>query len=76
VPHRTFPLPSPVPRDVVVGDFNGDGRPDLAVAGTGSNAISVVRPSGPFGPPIIPAGTRLNAIATADFNGDGKLRLS
>ena len=30
------------PVSVAVGDFNGDGRPDLAVANYGSNDVSVI----------------------------------
>jgi hypothetical protein len=31
-----------VPFSVAVGDFNGDGKPDLAVANGGSNSVSVL----------------------------------
>src|SRR5207253_10874781 len=34
------------PHSVAVGDFNGDGVPDLAVAGYGSNAVSVLLGNG------------------------------
>jgi hypothetical protein len=50
LPDRAFPLPFDAPRSflvgnvpesVAVGDFNGDGRPDLAIADRRSNAVSV-----------------------------------
>jgi hypothetical protein len=31
-----------MPHFLVSGDFNGDGRPDLAVANSGSNTISLL----------------------------------
>ena len=34
------------PRSVAVGDFNGDGKPDLVVANTGSNTVSVLLGNG------------------------------
>jgi len=62
------------PFSVVVGDFNGDGVPDLAIANFGSNNISVLLGNGNgsfqearnFSVGIGPM-----SIATGDFNGDG-----
>src|SRR5437588_9731442 len=34
------------PNSVAVGDFNGDGKPDLAVANNGSNNVSVLLGNG------------------------------
>ena len=31
-----------MPTSVAVGDFNGDGRPDLAVASNGSDTVGVL----------------------------------
>jgi hypothetical protein len=64
--------------DVAVGDFNGDGIPDIAVTNYASNTISVFlgNGDGSFQAGVTYAtGTGPFAIATADFNGDGKLDL-
>ena len=68
-----------IPNCVAVGDFNGDGRPDLAVADVGSNRVSVllnttapgsVTPSfsarTDFGTDSAPV-----SVAVGDLNGDG-----
>src|SRR3989442_12860657 len=34
------------PQSVAVGDFNGDGKPDLAVANAGSDTVSVLLGNG------------------------------
>jgi hypothetical protein len=60
---------------VAVGDFNGDGKPDLAVANWNSNSVSVLLGNGDgsfqaaqdFGAGISP-----ESVAVGDFNGDGK----
>ena len=62
-------------RSVAVGDFNGDGKPDLAVANSGSNNVSVLlgNGDGTFQAPVnYTAGSRSASVAVADFNGDGK----
>jgi hypothetical protein len=63
-----------------VGDFNGDGIPDLAIVNSGNgyspdgsvtillgNGDATFRTAGSF-----PAGTNPGSVAVADFNGDGK----
>src|SRR2546425_8463414 len=65
----------PNPRPVAVGDFNGDGRPDLAVANDFSNDVSVLlgNGDGTFQPAqSFAAGLYPNSVAVGDFNGDGK----
>lgn len=80
--HRDFPLGHPI-ADVTVGDFNGDGKLDLAVVGrdpadvqTASVSILLGKGDGTFRAPVR---YRLNtnpcSVATADFNADGKLDL-
>ena len=62
------------PSSVAVGDFNGDGTLDLAVANAGSNNVSVLLGNGDgtfqaprnFDVPFAPAW-----LAAGDFNGNG-----
>src|SRR5437867_6658018 len=60
---------------IAVGDFNGDGKPDLAVANVNSNTVSVLlgngdgtfRPKSDYGTGSIPV-----SVAIGDLNGDGR----
>ena len=76
------PEPYPVgtsPSGVVVGDFNGDGKPDLAVANSGSANVSVLlgNGDGTFQTAVnFDAGLSPGSVAVGDFNGDGKLDLA
>ena len=63
---------------VATADFNGDGRPDFAVANYQSNTISVFIGNGDGtlqNAVDYPVGTQPTNIAAADFNGDGKIDL-
>ena len=79
VPARdsTFPVISAI-EEVVAGDFNGDGTPDLAVSWN-ADEISVLlgRGDGTFGAParIVGGGTGPTALNAADLNGDGRVDL-
>jgi hypothetical protein len=69
------------PLSVAVGDFNGDGISDLAVANFRSNNVSILLGTGfgNFSAPsfvFIGAGTNPRSIAIGDFNGDGKSDLA
>ncbi len=64
---------------IAVGDFNGDGKPDLAVANDAFNDVWVLLGNGDgtfqaaqdFG-----VGGFAESVAAADFNGDGRLDLA
>jgi hypothetical protein len=70
------------PLAVAVGDFNGDGRPDLAVANAGKPEIGddgdvsilLGNGDGTFQPALnVAAGKNPFSIAVDDFNADGRL---
>ncbi len=67
------------PSAIAVGDFNGDGKPDIAVANTGSSSVSILlgNGDGTFQPAVnFSAGNSPTAVAVGDFNADGKLDLA
>ena len=67
------------PYSVAVGDFNGNGKADLAVANGSSNDVSILLGNGngtfasavPYG-----AGTVPVSVAIGVFDGDGKADLA
>jgi hypothetical protein len=67
------------PNSVTVGDFNGDGKSDLAVANFYSNNVSVLlgTGTGSFGAATnFTVGTGPFSVTVGDFNGDGKSDLA
>jgi hypothetical protein len=65
----------PAPSSVGIGDLDGDGKPDLAVANSGSNTVSVLlgNGDGSFGVNHdYPTGDYALFLAIGDLNGDGK----
>lgn len=78
-----FPVVGLKPAALAVGDFNGDGKPDLAVARVGDNKVTILGNFTPapsafifvflseFGPGGTPDG-----VAVGDFNRDGKLDIA
>ncbi len=72
----------PNPNDLAVGDFDGDGRPDLAVANHDSDYVTVLlageasfapRPAGALAVGVRP---HPHGLAAADLDGDGDLDLA
>ena len=64
---------------IVAGDFNGDGKLDLAITDADENDVYILlgNGDGSFQTPItIPVGNDPDAIITGDFNNDGKLDLA
>jgi hypothetical protein len=62
------------PYFVAVGDFNGDGRPDLAIPDSLGGEVTVLRGAGEGTFPsaaTYPVGTNPTSVAIGDFNGDG-----
>jgi hypothetical protein len=59
---------------VALGDFNGDGKPDIVAAGCGSATVFLNNGNGTFAAPqtYTVAGSP-TAVAVGDFNNDGKL---
>lgn len=68
------------PNDIAVGDFNGDGNPDLVIANTETPYLTILLGDGKGGftpSPHSPFNTHshphVHGVAVGDFNGDGKL---
>src|SRR5206468_2574272 len=86
----SFTSATPIPAggsghdNLAVGDFNGDGKPDLMVNDTYSSNLTVLLNTTPTGavaprftsPILFGVGTNPYAVAVADFNGDGRPDLS
>jgi hypothetical protein len=73
-----FPMPTvlgtPNPKSSAIGDLNGDGRLDIAIASSGWNAVVVrlATGGGGFGPyASYFVGTDPQSVAIGDVNGDG-----
>jgi type II secretory pathway component GspD/PulD (secretin) len=67
------------PNAVAVGDFNGDGKLDLAVANQGDNTVSILLGNGDGtfqSQATVATGLAPDAIVTGDFNADGKLDIA
>ncbi len=77
LPRSDFPVGN-APLAVVTGDWNGDGRPDIAVVNHNDSSVSILLNQGnanfrePTGSPIIPGTNQTGgaAIAVGDFNKD------
>lgn len=73
-----------VPVAIAIADFDGDGKPDLAVANSGSNNISIFRNTATLGSITSSSfatkvdfsiGTFIKSLAVGDFDDDGKIDL-
>ena len=67
------------PAGFVTGDFNGDGKIDLAVANSNAGTVSILLGNGDgtfTAQPTVTVGAGAHWIVTGDFNEDGKLDLA
>ncbi len=78
-PHSPFPV-GHLPNDIAVGDFNGDGHPDLAIPNDQTPYVTILLGDGKCGfraAPHSPFSTRSrphpHGAVAADFDGDGKM---
>jgi hypothetical protein len=75
---QEFPVVGGNPFSVAAGDFNGDGKLDVAVANASGVTVLLGNGDSTFQAPVlnsIPQGNAA-AVATGDFNGDGNLDLA
>src|SRR5438093_259989 len=75
--HGCAPPTHPQSSSTITGDFNGDGKPDIATASQQAGAIEICinQGSGNFANTSQVATGSPNQVATADINNDGKLDL-
>lgn len=71
------------PNDLAVGDFNFDGKQDLAVANHETKGVTILLGNGhgqfqepPYSPVQVQSDPHVHGIAAGDFNGDGLIDLA
>jgi hypothetical protein len=71
-----------LPNDIAIGDFNGDGKLDLAIANHDEKHLTVLLGDGnggftpaPNSPVAVEVRPHVHGVATGDLNGDGNLDL-
>jgi len=77
-----YSLDSSLAYGIAVGDFDGDGKNDIAITNKDKNSISILRNTG--SPGVISFASRIDIVssaspvdaAAADFDGDGKIDLA
>ena len=82
-PSRGSPFPAgPNPNDLASGDFNGDGRVDLAIANHETQHVTLLLGDGhgalapaPGSPVTVVVKPHVHGVSAGDFNGDGSLDL-
>jgi hypothetical protein len=74
-PAVNYPVAAP-PVDMVVGDFNSDGKADLLTINGAQASVLLGHGDGTFAAAqTTDVGSGLNSVAAGDFNGDGRLDL-
>lgn len=74
---KVYPVSMRSPRDIVAGDFNGDGKIDLAAAVANAVAVMMGKGDGTFATPVeLAAGDNMVNLVAADFAGNGFLSLA
>jgi hypothetical protein len=72
-----FYMPDTMPSSLAVGDLNGDGKADLAVANNRNVSVLFNTGSGAFSTPVsFSVGSTPSWVAIGDLNGDGKADLA
>ena len=80
-PSPLSPQAGSYPRSMTSGDFNRDGIPDLAIVNLYNSGLTILLGNGdgsftPAPPVALPQVSDPNAVATGDFNQDGKTDLA